>query len=927
MTGAETFLLLVIVLLIVAGVTWAGLYVWTAQVRRSCVDQAARVELALDAADADLATIAQIASQASPSAPPPYGPAAQDLQLRLQRAQEGFANLEAQLVALRRSEPRLPLSFGQRALAHVRQLGAWRQHLRALQALAQQMTTLEKQMSGAQQQAEQVHNLPVGVAGRVRSAQGALERTIRICQALQQAGVRGDALDTLIETARTHSGVIDTIPAYFRQGSDEAVLQTATQESTSDAWRKLNNIEKTVFDALRRAQNWQDQYNESRNMIGVLQMEVAAAERILQGLPPSVDASAHARQFTVLVDKAQAIETDWQAPEVHRLAEISNLVTRHTVGVRELAASVILVQKTFQEFELAYGANAAALGRIEAVIGALSKSKPCPIHWTDSAAEYKRLCSVRDAIGDASTPRDPAQLETDLDSALDLGLQAGALEAHVNDVRGRHQQLLAVLANAEFGALERWFHDAAALYVDATRYAPENWPDEDGLTTLKADATALLEHEKSLTPLFTNQPIPESDVQPWINRATVYTRERREFATRAGSIERTFAALERTEKASQTALTQTLGSLARLNQSLAQTLGAPEVVRSWNDVMTRWEEGRDHTDALQARASGIVAEKAEAINAWVSRCALDLRDLYVAVEAEADSIEQQLTEQLESLATVAPFDAEPSMATAQQLLAEVPARPIGGKGAQSGGAQKSGAPTSAATSATTPATLVEQTNAMFQRYTHFAEALDDLDHRVISQVEPRVTRLDAAHEAAWNKLQELQALEQQFPDTGPLEVSCDEATQLLDSFKQAEASLDDLRASGHTVKSVVGRLDSLIQQFQYTANQGAGVQADMEREVVRLRAAADQLDQWIRSLKRYHDTQSADHALVEVVNQRLGQIDSGFADIERRYKGKPLPLEHAGRELERLLSTTRGNLEVSRDTGIEVVSAQEIQTH
>lgn len=914
MTGAETFLAIVFILLIVAGVAWAGLYVWTSQVRRSYVDEATHVERQLDVADADLAAIARIAEQASPSAPSPYGPAAQDLHLRLQRAQESFSNLETQLVTLRRSEPRSPHSFGQRMLTMVSRLGAWRTHLEVMQSLAQQMTTLQKQMDGAQQQAEQVRNLPVGVAGRVRSAQGALERTIRICQVLQQAGVRGEALETLIATARTHSGVLDTIPEYFRQGSDELILQKATQESTSDAWRKLNNIEKSVFDALRRAQSWQDQFNESRNMIGALQAEVATAERILQELPASVDASVHARQLDELLTKAQTIETDWQAPEVHRLAEVSNIATRHTVSARELSANVMLVQKTFQEFEQAFGVNAEVLERIEAVLGTLGKSKPCPVHWIESAAEYKRLCSVREDIGDASTPRDPARLEADLDRALDLGLQAGALEARVNDVRGRHQQLLALLANDEFGTLEQWFHEAALLYVDATRYAVENWPAEDGLPSLKGDATALLEHEKSLTPLFTNQLVPENDVQAWINRATVYMRERREFGARVARIEHTFGAVQRAEQTSQMALTQTLGALARLNQGLAQALGAPEVIRAWNDVMTRWEEGRDHTDALQDRATGKVADKAEAINAWVNRCALDLQDLYQAVEAEAVAVEQQLSEQMESLLTVAPFDTEQSVATAQQLLTEVPARPIGGKGAQ-------------AASATTPATLVEQTNAAFQRHTHFAEALDDLDHRVISQVEPRVTRLDTAHESAWNKLQELQALEQQFPDTQPLEVICDEAVQLINSFKQAEVSLDDLRQSGHTVKSVVGRLDSLIQQFQYIANQGAGVQADMEREVVRLRAAVDQLEQWTRSLKRYRTSQSADRVLAEIVDRRLGQINEGLTDIERRYKGHPLPLEHASRELERLVSSTRGNLEVPRDVGVEVVTAQEIQSY
>ena len=47
-------------------------------------------------------------------------------------------------------------------------------------------------------------------------------------------------------------------------------------------------------------------------------------------------------------------------------------------------------------------------------------------------------------------------------------------------------------------------------------------------------------------------------------------------------------------------------------------------------------------------------------------------------------------------------------------------------------------------------------------------------------------------------------------------------------------------------------------------------------------------------------------------------------DIQRRYKGRPLALDAACRELESLLKDTSRNIEVQRDTGREVISAQTI---
>jgi hypothetical protein len=918
MTGVEILFVILLILLVVTATAWVGLYVTLVQSRRRYVACATQVAGELQAAATHLSALEQTAAQAAPTDPPPYGPLVKDLRTRLQRAHESRESCAAQLAALTQTEPASPPGWWQQLLAAFSGMRAWRAHLRAIEALNLQLGTLLKQLEGAQQQAEQMRNLPIGVAGRVRSLLGAAERVTRACQALQQLGVRGDGLDALIATARTHTSAIETLPDYFRQGSNDMVMSRATPESTRDAWQRLSSIEKPLFDALRRAQQWQELYNEAKSMISAMQVEVTAAGRILTELPPSIDAGPYHANYAALQDAAGDIEAAWRTPEVHRLSDLSNVATKQVMATQQLGENVMLLHKSYQGFEQALTADDALLTHIETVLSDLSHAPACPVRWDYCAQEYQRLRAARQGIGDLDMTRNRVRLETDLDTALDLGLQAGTLEAQVNDIRDRHKQLLAWLSSPEFQTRGEWFHEAAALSIDAGHYAAENWQERDQLSTLKADASGLLVQEQALQPLLANEPIAEDDVQAWINQASVYLRERRAMQARLDSIAKTLHAIESAEKTAQNDATQALTTLGKLDQAIAPALNAQAVTNAWHAVLDLWGDGKRLADALEERTIGTVLDKAGRVAEWVGECAQSLRALCQSVDAESNTARASLRAQVDALVAIAPFDAEPSMVNAQQLLDAQPARTIGGSG-------KAAKDASAAATTREIGALVAQANQGFDLHTRLVEALDELETRILAQVDPRVSRLDEAHAAAWDKLQELDALQRQIPSIKPLQVVSDEADRLGESFHQAEGGLEEMSANGRTVKAVVSRLESLAQQFQYIANQGAGAQADLERDLVRLRAAWDQLSQWMRQLKRYRDWQSNDRVLAQAIDARLDAIDQHFADIQRRYKGRPLPLEHACRELDVMLSATRRDVEVPRDTGLEVVSAQTIQ--
>ncbi|MCL4504985.1 MAG: hypothetical protein M1434_14975 [Chloroflexi bacterium] len=909
-----TILTILLILLITCGVIWAGLYYAGLQYRRRYSERAIVISHDLHDLSAYLSTLNQFATQAPREDALPYGPLVMDLKLRLRHAQEAYEGAVAQLQVMQQAEPLIPINRLDQMLAILHQLRAWRRHLFHAGALAVQVGILQNEVGGALQQAETIRLLPLGVAGRVRNVLGATERAARICQTLQRVGVIGGAIERLIATIRQHQSVIDQLPACFKQPSDDTVLSSATPDSTRDAWHTLSSLERPVMDALRRTQEWQTTYDEAAKVIDILQTEQATAKRVLDQLPSSIDTSRHNAEFKELRGRTEAILTAWQSPDIERIADLSDAGMKQILALQQWAVGLMSVHKTYQGLELAVSSNRDLISRIGASMNALSQAQECPVDWVVSMAELEQINGVHGDIGDTNLSRMPARLVTDLDNALDLGLRAQKLESRVQDMAESHDQLVALLANPEFQARDGWFHDAAALHIEAMAFATDNWSDQDGLVTLKSDATTLLKKEQELHPLIANEPLPEDELEQWIMHAGAYLRERRGLRSRLESISRTLNKIGRAEADAQTQVTAAIVEMGRLEQNIAQSIRASAVISVWNETMSLRDDGRHMAEALEDRLTGTVMEKATAVAQWVLECADTLHSLFTAVKAEADNAQHSLMAQVEALSEIAPLDTEPSMLAAQQLLNEVPPRPIGGRNAQDAGnaVQDMGG-------------LVDLANGAFERYTRLVEALDDLEHRVVVQVDPRVNRMDNARAAAIETLKELESLQRRIPNVRPLQVTCSEADQLIDLYNQAEGGLQDMTANARTVKSVVSRLDGLIQQFQHIANHGAGAQADIENDLARLQNVWHEYNQWVRQLKRYRDLQArSDTAMIEELNARLADIDQHFVDIQRRYKGRPLPLDSACRELEMLLNDTGHDIEVPRDNGVEVITMQTI---
>lgn len=919
MSAIETLLLIVLAIILIAVLAWVALYALARNHARRYRDEAVRIRRLLDTIDAALAQHEIAAGQYAPDSPEPYGPLAQDLAARLQHARNEHRQCAVQFSRLEAAIPELPGQLIRRiAAVYWPYLRLWRQHLQQARLTALRAQGVQDQLARIAGLLDQLRGLPLDVAGRVRGLLGATDRIARIGQWLKESGARGDSLDATLAQADSFIAALRRLPDCFLQGADEVVMQRATQESTREAHTALRSIERPIYDTLRRLQTWQSQYTEARNMIGVMQLEISAAEKALRETPPRLDVANYTFELQQLRRTAQLIDDQQRAADVDALADLSNAATRQVMKARELATQVMALRMTYQSIEQAILANDQCLDRIGSLMDELARAPVCPVAWEHSAAERDRLLALRERIGGLDAPRNDSRLKSDLDKALELGLQARALEAQVKEARDLHGQLQALLRSDEARTRAEWLQETASVHIAAAQFAAENWPPGDAVLNLRADALALARREQGLTPLFDNRPIAESQARQWIDALTAYLRERRALSARLNRIDQILSAIQKQEQSARALLADTSRALEALNVEPGRLLPGASSAARWDELVEIWQRGRLLSELLDQRDTGKVSDKAVSIEAWSRQCLGAVSDLGAALRAECAQARAQLQSRVAAVTAIAPFDLESAMQAAQALVAA----PDIVEAANTAPARQAGR---APAKLLSLPTRVEQANQAWAALSDLNSALTELESQIVARLDRRSARLEEARQQAWQQLRELERLRGQIPDIQPMPVTCADADQLAQDYEQAEASLEDLRQSGRTTRVVVARLDNLIQQHEYIANRGASLMGELERDILRLNDVWGQFSAWARALQRYRNQRKHDKPLAAAIDARFSEMEQRFESIRRRYRGRPLPVHSAWQELDALLRDMVRDIDVTRDGHADVVTVGMIE--
>jgi DNA repair exonuclease SbcCD ATPase subunit len=290
-----------------------------------------------------------------------------------------------------------------------------------------------------------------------------------------------------------------------------------------------------------------------------------------------------------------------------------------------------------------------------------------------------------------------------------------------------------------------------------------------------------------------------------------------------------------------------------------------------------------------------------------------MRRLLVALETDCRDIWDSLRRQIARVTRLAPLSLEPSLIIANRL-AETPLRFAAGSDGRH----------SNTSDLAVIEKRIEQITSALELHARLCRALREFDRQIVAVIGARPDHILAQRQAATEIWETLESLRSRALELTQIPVSCAEIDQIEQRFLAAEDAWIELAQEGRTVKAMVARLDSLIEQYSAICAQGRDLKARLESQVAQFRLAWDRFALWRRRLQRYRDQHLNDHQLVAAINSRLAELETSVARLRENYAEAPPTIDRARQEIDRILRESYRDVEFSRGGRMEKVPAQTI---
>ncbi|MFO7696710.1 MAG: hypothetical protein R6X16_06090, partial [Anaerolineae bacterium] len=242
MTGLDIALILAVVAAICLAAYWV-LFVLSKRRRQQADEQLEQVKQSLDQVIRRLPQIGRAARQ-YPQAQEPYGPVARELEQQCTQIHAVWQDCDAQrrqLAAQRR--PASANLLQQAWTSWSSEFSHCRRQLQEIASLAESVRTLTDSIGQAQASLEQLRTMPLEAARRACDLHVQSAGMAPLVQALQQAGVHGPTFEAAADQAAELQRSLAQLPGWCTLADDNHVLAQATQASTIQVWRMLDELE------------------------------------------------------------------------------------------------------------------------------------------------------------------------------------------------------------------------------------------------------------------------------------------------------------------------------------------------------------------------------------------------------------------------------------------------------------------------------------------------------------------------------------------------------------------------------------------------------------------------------------------------------------------------------------------------------------
>lgn len=533
----------------------------------------------------------------------------------------------------------------------------WFQRWRRSEAMLKESTEISQQLDTAENQIQRIVELPWDLATQTRQVEKDITELSQIARELQSKGVRGAAMQTVINQVPLLERAMAEVPPAYLNAEHNELLAEANFDSTVRVYEVVNRSRPAVTRYLPQAREWQVHYQKASADYTDLRQAGANLRAAMGQQPAGLATGPIESRLDQVAQYAADLNQRLAQPDADQLKSIAREIARLRKVLQDTEQQLTRAGQQLTELSLALDEQNNALERLTAQYKTLEGSESYPLVLDESGILLTDLRQRLAALGPTYAPREPEQISRHLKELEGIREQYKILAERAPQLVEQHSALIALLESPEIRGAATWMRKAREVEGEAGIYDPHNWPKQDQVAALDADLTDVEQNQARLVPADTTTPVKESGLSQRLKETQALMEQHKALRPRVDSIRTRLEKIKALEEEGKEKLVGSYTALERVltlaeNNELLETIAGDE-------IKLMMEEIRQQGNELNAQGQGEIEKKIQRINTQTDKVTRTMNNWLIRLNAAVADCGKKVHERLVQVETAATLDDSP----------------------------------------------------------------------------------------------------------------------------------------------------------------------------------------------------------------------------------------------------------------------------
>lgn len=541
----------------------------------------------------------------------------------------------------------------------------WFRRWRYTAQLAKESSAIEAQLGEADRQIMEIREIPWELSLQCRETVKNLHEIRDTAEALRNKGVRGQALQTIINQAPILLAAMDEIPPRFYEADREALLAATSKKVTIQVHDIFSRVSPAAHRYLPQVREWAQHHQKALNEYSELKLAGASLRQAIANPPAGLVVDDLQERLDQTAQLAASFSQRLQQPDVEELKPLSREITQLKRVVQDTERRLNHSRQQAGELSQTLADLSAAMDSLSERYGRLEKADTFPLVFDQSRPLLTDLRARLDALGAPQKPRTPDEIARHLKSAQEIRAGLTALEQNEPAVEELYQSLVALLRSPELSEGVTWQRQAGETLEQAALFDPRNFPKSDMILALPGELETLRQPQKELVPTDPSAPVLESTLEQRLKDTQKLADSYKALRPRVESVRSRLQKILSLEDEGKDRLGGSYTALERV-AILTETNELLDEITSAEIERLR-EEIRQAANELATRDQGEIEKKLSRIQTVTEKVNRALNNWIEQINESITELGKTVNETLVQLNEIGSLD-EPSVIEAQNLL-------------------------------------------------------------------------------------------------------------------------------------------------------------------------------------------------------------------------------------------------------------------